>query len=182
MVPPDNIKPDGVRRGRPPMRGSARLGPRNWSIPAAAPPTQSQPQATAPGKVRVLFVCVGNSCRSQMAEGFARVYGADVLDVYSAGLSPAQIVQPMTIQSMAERNVRLDGQQPKGIETMMRRPFELIVNMSGQRLPPMQGHVLTWPVPDPIGRTQEVYRNVTAQIEALVIRLILDIRAQLAQR
>lgn len=116
-----------------------------------------------------------------MAEGFAKVFGGDILDVHSAGLSPAAIIQPETVQTMAERNVRLAGQRPKGIETLMREKFDLIVNMSGQRLPNMHGQVMEWPVPDPIGRTQEVYRKVAVQIETLVIELVLDIRAQLAK-
>ena len=82
-----------------------------------------------------LFLCTGNSCRSQMAEGFAKAYGHDILEVHSAGLSPASIVQDETHQTMAERGVRLEGQHPKGIEMMMRVPFDVVVNMSGEQLP-----------------------------------------------
>lgn len=191
MVPPsdgmngDGSRPPGIRRGRPPMRGSSRLTPRNWTTGAtvAAPASahgMSQPSAS-PVRRRVLFVCIGNSCRSQMAEGFARAYGSDVLDVESAGLSPAGIIQPLTIQTMLERNVRLDGQRPKGVEVVLQRPFDLVVNMSGQRLPAVQGAVVDWPIPDPIGRTAEVYRNVAAQIEGLVVQLVLHVRSDLSR-
>ena len=62
---------------------------------------------------RVLFLCIGNSCRSQMAEGFARKYGADVMEVGSAGLAPAAIVQPETHQVMNQKNINIDDQFPE---------------------------------------------------------------------
>jgi arsenate reductase len=124
----------------------------------------------------VLFVCIGNSCRSQMAEAFARAYGSDVLSAHSAGLSPAMIIQPQTIQVLRERNVRTDGQFPKNLEVVLREPFDVIVNMSGHPLPIAGVHITEWPVPDPIGQSETVYRNVAVQIEALVMRLILELR------
>jgi arsenate reductase len=54
------------------------------------------PKKAAPSKKRVLFVCLGNSCRSQMAEAFARAYGSDVLEARSAGVSPSTIIQPLS--------------------------------------------------------------------------------------
>jgi arsenate reductase len=126
----------------------------------------------------VLFVCIGNSCRSQMAEGFARAYGADVMVAASAGLSPAAIVQPLTTQVMASRNVRIDGQFPKGMEILTREKFDVIVNMSGEKFPVAPGaKTREWPVRDPIGQTEAVYMAVAEQIEGLVMRLILELRA-----
>ena len=58
-------------------------------------------------KKRVLFVCVGNACRSQMAEGFARTYGSDVMIPASAGLAPASGVASATIRAMDEKNIDL---------------------------------------------------------------------------
>ena len=128
-------------------------------------------------KKRVLFVCIGNSCRSQMAEGFARAYGDDVMIAASAGISPAAIVQPLTAQVMAARNVRLEGQFPKGMEILARDQFDLIVNMSGQKLPVAPGaKIREWPVKDPIGQLESVYKAVAEQIEGLVMRLILELR------
>ena len=128
---------------------------------------------------RVLFVCLGNACRSQMAEGFARSYGADVLEAASAGLSPAVIIQPLTTEVMAGRNIRLDGQFPKGMEILTRESFDVIVNMSGQKLavPPGGAKIREWSVPDPIGQTEKVYKAAAEQIEGLVMRLILELRA-----
>jgi arsenate reductase len=148
-------------------------GPRRTDAAAAHPPAAVQRT-----KKHVLFVCIGNSCRSQMAEGFARAYGADVLIAASAGVSPASIVQPETIQTMAGRNVRIDDQFPKGLEILTREHFDVIVNMSGQKLPVAPGaRVRDWPVQDPIGQSGQVYRAVAEQIEGLVMRLILELRS-----
>jgi len=129
-------------------------------------------------KLRILFLCTGNSCRSQMAEGFARAYGADVLEVQSAGLSPASMIQPLTVQTMLERNIRLDGQFPKGIELMVRDRFDVVVNMSGQRLNMPAGLMLDWNVRDPIGCTDDVYRNVAMQLESLVMSLVIQTKTE----
>jgi arsenate reductase len=113
-----------------------------------------------------------------MAEGFARAYGDDILVAASAGLSPASIVQPLTKQVLAERNVRIDDQYPKGVEILAREQFDVIVNMSGETLPlvPMS-RVREWPVRDPIGEPESVYKAVAEQIEGLVMRLILELRS-----
>jgi arsenate reductase (thioredoxin) len=125
----------------------------------------------------VLFLCVGNSCRSQMAEAFARFYGADVLRASSAGLSPAPIVQPLTFEVMREKNVPLDGQHAKDLGSVGMADLDLLVNMSGVKLPnriPIE--VRDWKVEDPIGQPVEMYREVRDQIETLVMRLILELR------
>ena len=153
-----------------------KSGRRPSATPHPQPPGPSAPiQRT---RKRVLFVCIGNSCRSQMAEGFARAYGGDIMVAASAGLSPATIIQPLTKQVLAERNVRIDDQFPKGMEIVTREQFDVIVNMSGQKLPLAPGaRVRDWLVRDPIGQTEPVYRAVAEQIEALVMRLILELRS-----
>ena len=166
---------DGIRRGRPSMRGSSRLHERPADV-AAAP--VSQPTVRSSGKIRVLFVCIGNSCRSQMAEGFARKYGQGLIDIFSAGLMPAPIVQEDTHRTMAERGITLEGHQPKGIELMVREPFDVVINMSGSALPAMNARqIIDWSVRDPIGQSAGVYRSVAGQIEQLVMRLVSDLRS-----
>jgi len=170
MVPPDGTT-GGIRGNRPRMGGRPAPKPREQS-PAAAP----VPQA-ASSKKRVLFVCIGNSCRSQMAEAFARAYGADIMAVQSAGLSPAMIIQPLTTQVLAERNLNVNGQFPKNIELVMQQPFDLVVNMSGHPVPMPGARVVNWTVADPIGEKEAVYREVVSQIEGLVMGLILTLRS-----
>jgi arsenate reductase (thioredoxin) len=65
-------------------------------------------------KQRVLFLCTGNSCRSQMAEAFLRKYGGDSFEVFSAGLEPKSI-HPYTLQAMEEIGIDLDGQTSKNV-------------------------------------------------------------------
>lgn len=129
-------------------------------------------------KRKVLFLCIGNSCRSQMAEGFARKYGSDVLEASSGGTAPASIVQPLTKKVMADKNIDLDGQYPKHYSVFDLDTFDLIVNMSGFKLPFRPASELReWKIVDPIRRSEEVYVAVRDQIEDLVMRLVLELRS-----
>ena len=78
---------------------------------------------------RVLFVCIGNACRSQMAEGFARTYGSDVLIPASAWLSPAGNVAGDTIQAMDDRGIDIRDHFPKTIRHLGKVQFDLVINM-----------------------------------------------------
>ena len=158
------VPPRGVRGGRPRMGGDR----------APKPPVAR----SATAKKRILFVCVGNACRSQMAEAFARAYGSDILIVQSAGLAPAGSIPPLTRQTLTEKNIPMEGQFPKGLESFSGELFEVVVNLSGEPLPAAMGtaRVVEWNVRDPIGESERVYRAVAAQIEGLVMRLILELR------
>ncbi|HTS75601.1 MAG TPA: hypothetical protein VMG40_05320 [Bryobacteraceae bacterium] len=160
----------GIRGGRPRMGGHETL------VRGPAPRPASSGPATAPAKKRVLFVCIGNSCRSQMAEAFARVYGADVMEPQSAGVAPAMLIAPTTRRVLQERNVRIDGQFPKALEAMLDQTFDIVVNMSGAKIALPGAKLVDWTVQDPIGQTDEIYRVVAAQIEGLVMRLVLELR------
>jgi len=128
-------------------------------------------------KTRVLFICLGNSCRSQMAEGFARTYGTDVLIAASAGLSPAFTVAPDTVRAMDEKNIDIRDQFPKSLKQLGRAQFDLFVNMSGYDLPPeIDTPVRDWPVPDPIARDYETHCQIRDEIETRVMGLILELR------
>ena len=130
-----------------------------------------------PDKPRVLFVCIGNSCRSQMAEAFARLYGSDVLVAASAGLAPAFRVAPDTMRAMAEKNLDLRDHFPKSIRQLGRSQFDLVINMSGQPLPPeVTVPVMSWDVADPIGMDYEEHCEVRDVIERLVMNFVMDLR------
>ena len=112
-----------------------------------------------------------------MAEGFARIYGSDVMQVASAGLSPAPIVQPLTKKVMQDKNINIDEQFPKSLDEVDVPSFDLIINMSGMKLPAkMPIEIREWKVEDPIGRPEEVYVTVRDQLEMAVMRLILELR------
>jgi len=113
-----------------------------------------------------------------MAEAFARAYGSDILSVRSAGLAPASIVQRLTRQVLTEKNISSEGQFPKGLESVAAESFDVVVNISGEPLPsrPVAHRSIEWRVRDPIGQSESLYRSVAAEIEALVMRLILELR------
>ncbi len=127
----------------------------------------------------VLFLCIGNSCRSPMAEGFARAYGADVLEPVSAGLAPASIIQPLTKQVMEAKNISLEEQFAKDLGQIDLQQIDLIVNMSGRPLPSgLPVEVREWRIQDPMGRDEATYIAVRDQIEHLIMGLILDLRRE----
>lgn len=138
-----------------------------------------QHQAPPTAKKRVLFICIGNACRSQMAEAFAKRYGSDAVEVASCGLSPAGSIPELTKAVMLDKNIRLDDHMPKGIEMMSKVPWDVVVNISGNPLPAMQaGRVVEWKIQDPMGQRQHVHQRVCDELENLVMRLILDLRNQ----
>lgn len=113
-----------------------------------------------------------------MAEGFARAYGSDVLIAKSAGLAPAMSVAPLTHKVMLEKNIELGQVYPMSL-SRLEGEFDLIINMSGEPISGLQGvPVEDWTVRDPIGESEDVYREVRDEIERRVMRLVLAMRAR----
>lgn len=81
-------------------------------------------------KLNILFLCTGNSCRSQMAEGWARQLKADVIDAYSAGVDPHGM-NPRAIQAMAEAGVDITAQHSKHVEELEGIVFDYVVTLCG---------------------------------------------------
>jgi protein-tyrosine-phosphatase len=77
----------------------------------------------------LLFVCVENSCRSQMAEAFARAYGGPGVEAYSAGARPSGRVHPKVVQAMREAAIELDGHRPKGLAEVPDLEYDAVVAM-----------------------------------------------------
>ena len=128
---------------------------------------------------RVLFVCLGNSCRSQMAEAFARAYGSDVMIPASAGLTPAHDVAPDTLRAMSAKGLDLRDHFPKSLRKLERAKFDVVVNMSGFDLPRNVGpDVREWDVPDPVFLEYEEHCEVRDAIERLVMNLIIELRSK----
>ena len=132
---------------------------------------------TPAARKRVLFVCLGNACRSQMAEGFARTYGSDVLVAASAGLSPAHRVASDTIRAMEEKNIDIRAQYPKSLRQLGRAEFDIVVNMSGSFLPEkVAGLIVDWEVADPVFMEYGEHCGIRDDIERRVMQLIIDLR------
>ena len=127
---------------------------------------------------RVLFVCMGNSCRSQMAEALALHLAPDLIAPASAGISPLGSIAEPTRRVLLERGVRPDGQYSKGLNDPALFAPDLIVNMSG--IPGTavfpHGAVEDWDVEDPYGDDMETYRRVCDDIEARLGELIERLR------
>jgi arsenate reductase (thioredoxin) len=128
---------------------------------------------------RVLFVCIGNSCRSQMAEAFARAYGSDVMYPASAGLAPATDIAPDTMEAMHAKALDLRDHFPKSLRHVSRAQFDLVVNMSGMTLPSeVTARIVDWDVPDPVLMDYEEHCEVRDLIERKVMQLVLEMRRQ----
>ena len=81
-------------------------------------------------RLKVLFLCTGNSCRSQMAEGWARALKGDVIDPYSAGIETHGL-NPLAVRVMAEAGVDISGQKSKATEAVADVPFDYVVTVCG---------------------------------------------------
>ena len=78
-------------------------------------------------KPKVLILCTGNTCRSQMAEGILRAAAGDILDVYSAGSRPAGFVQPLAIEALAEIGIDISHHHSKGVEKFLKEKIDTII-------------------------------------------------------
>ncbi|MFW5999793.1 MAG: arsenate reductase ArsC [Halanaerobiaceae bacterium] len=124
-------------------------------------------------KAKVAFVCVGNSCRSQMAEGFAREYGDDVLVVYSAGTDPAPEVKPNAVKVMAEKGIDISAQYPKLLEDIPAELDILITMGCNVECPHVPCSFREdWGLDDPAGKSVKVFRETREIIEGKVKDLI----------
>ena len=105
--------------------------------------------------LKVMFLCTGNSCRSQMAEGFARELGKGLLEPYSAGLMAAG-VHPRAIAVMKESGIDISGQRSKEIDADLLRTMDIVITLCGnaeESCPwtPPEIKRIHWPIKDPVG-------------------------------
>ena len=83
-------------------------------------------------KQRVLFLCTGNSCRSQIAEGLLKHLGGDRFEVYSAGSEPAGYVHPLAIQVMQEIGIDISNHTSKHLNQFLEQPFDYVITVCDQ--------------------------------------------------
>jgi len=121
----------------------------------------------------IAFVCTGNSCRSQMAEGFARFYGSSLVEAHSAGTHPAQMINPDAAAVMKERGVDISSQYPKLLEDIPAKPDILITMGCGVACPFIPSFYREdWSLKDPVGGSPEKFREVRDLVEQKIIELI----------
>src|SRR5947209_1340043 len=123
---------------------------------------------------RVLFVCVENSCRSQIAEAFARMHGKGIIEPYSAGSRPSGVVNPKAIESMREVGYDLSRHQSKTLSEIPDVQYEYAITMGcGDECPFVKAkHREDWNIPDPKHMPPEEFRAVRDFIEEKVKSLL----------
>jgi len=124
-------------------------------------------------KVIVGFICIGNSCRSQMAEGFVSHYGKGIFDVYSAGTHPAIMVSPEVLKAMKEKSIDISRQYPKSLDKIPGELDILITMGCGVKCPYIPfGFREDWGIEDPLGLPLYEFRRIRDIIEEKVLDLI----------
>lgn len=127
-----------------------------------------------PARTRVLFVCVANSCRSQIAEAVGRTLAGDAWEVWSAGSQPSGRVHPLAVQLMAEIGQDLSTHRSKGLGEVPAVHWDYVVTMGcGDACPTVNArrHV-AWDIPDPVGLSLDEARRMRDQIADLVRQLM----------
>lgn len=125
---------------------------------------------------RVVFVCVGNSCRSQMAEAWVRHLSAGEVEAASAGSRPTGCVDPDAAKTMAEKGLSLSGHRSKSLDDLPVRLWDAVIGLgcgeSAQGLPARSRR--EWKVEDPCGGGPETFRAVRDDLEARVRELLAE--------
>ena len=134
--------------------------------------------AEQPQRKKILFVCVGNSCRSQMAEAIARHHAPELIEAESAGIAPLGRVAPEALAVLQEMGIRAEGHYSKSITDVLEF-FEpqIVVNMSGEKLRGWfaTNDIFDWKIDDPYGSDLQIYRHICRMIEGKVLKLVGDL-------
>lgn len=128
-------------------------------------------------KTTVAFVCVHNSCRSQMAEGWAKKLGSDSLEVYSAGTENYPAVKPLAIEVMEEAGIDMSGHKPKLLSDIPAE-LDILITMGCNVECPFvpNKHREDWGLDDPSGGPIEDFRETSKLIEEKVKELLVRIK------
>jgi protein-tyrosine-phosphatase len=123
---------------------------------------------------RILFVCIENSNRSQMAEGFARAHGGACVEAHSAGSRPSGTINPRAIRFMAERGIDLRAQHSKSLQDIGEDSYDAVVTMGcGDACPWIPAaRREDWALPDPKDLDDAGFRRIRDEIERRVIALL----------
>lgn len=125
-------------------------------------------------KKRLLFVCMGNSNRSQLAEAFARIHGGDAVQAYSAGVRPAASLDERAIAEMAQRGYELRTHRPKYLTEVPQDEFDAVIAMGCEQQCPViaaKRHI-SWELPQ--GKNPDEYAILCREIEGKVKELLAD--------
>ena len=132
-----------------------------------------------PDKIKLLFVCVENSNRSQMSQAFATMLGGDKVEAYSAGSKPSGIVNPKAIAAMKELGYDLSVRDSKSLQEVAQyAPFDAVVTMGcGDACPWMPAkRFIDWQIPDPKHMEPAEFNKVRDYISGLVKGLLEELK------
>ncbi len=127
-----------------------------------------------PRKPRALYVCVENSCRSQMAEALTRLHAGDRVEAFSAGSRPSGVVNPKAVAALRELGYDLSTHAPKGLAEFDGQEIDVAVTMGcGDACPLVRaGRRVEWNIPDPKAMPPDEFRAVRDLIDARVRELL----------
>ncbi len=119
---------------------------------------------------KILFVCIENSCRSQIGEAFANFLGKDKVVVYSAGSKPSGKVNEAAIKVMKEKGIDISSARSKGFSDLPIKDFDCVIGMGCKDVCPfvLAKNHLTWEIQDPKGKDIDFFRKIRDQIETKV--------------
>lgn len=136
---------------------------------------------------RVLFVCVENSCRSQMAEGFAKRLGASKVEAYSAGSRPSGAVNPHAVAVMQELGIDISAQKSNGFFDLPRQEFDYIITLGCKDIYPERSRgscplypskeTIDWDIEPPVGNDLGLFRRIRDQIQEKIKDFLRGIKA-----
>jgi len=138
--------------------------------------------------IRIMFLCTGNSCRSQMAEGFARKFGKDLIEPYSAGLIAAG-VNPRAIAVMKESGTDISGQKSEEINEALLKTMDIVITLCSNAeescpYTPPEIKRMHWPIKDPVGtigtedEIMKEFRRTRDEIEKKMLELINSLKTK----
>ncbi|NNU26648.1 arsenate reductase ArsC [Isoptericola sediminis] len=132
----------------------------------------------------VLFVCVHNAGRSQMAAGFLRALGGDAVEVRSAGSAPKDSINPVAVEAMLEQGVDIRAEQPKVLTTDAVQASDVVITMGcGDACPIYPGkRYEDWQLDDPAGQGIEAVRPIRDEIERRVRELLASLDVEVVAR
>jgi len=134
------------------------------------------------GLKKILFVCVENAGRSQMAEAFAKKDGGEEVEVYSAGTMPAPSVHPEVIQVMMEKGIDLSSKKPQILSEKLLEKVDLVITMGcsveGLCPAPLIKNIIDWKLEDPKGKPIEKVREIRDEVERKVLDLLNQIKQE----
>lgn len=125
---------------------------------------------------KVLFVCIENACRSQMAEAFFNYYAKNAI-AYSAGSAPAKIIDPRTVEVMREKGIDLANKEPANFDSLPIENFDFMITMGCKDVCPItpKEKTIKWDIEDPKGHSLQKYRDIRDLIETKIKKLMKEL-------